>query len=120
MLDDRLMVQWRRNSNNFMEKISRAAFMESKDKFHNFEFVGPSKSKAAPMRRSPAGMARKGPVARAGLGVDRIEREAFGRASPSPDQYLATAGARRGPLQERCRRPILSAKPNSALMEQRP
>jgi hypothetical protein len=46
MLDGRLMVQWRRNSNNSMDKTPWAAFMESKDKFHNLEFVSPLKMKS--------------------------------------------------------------------------
>jgi hypothetical protein len=45
MLDGRLMVQWRRNSNNSMDKTPWVAFMESKDKFHNLEFIAPLKIK---------------------------------------------------------------------------
>jgi len=84
MLDGRLIVQWRRNSNNSMDKRPWTAFMESKDKFHNFELAALRKSKAAPTARSPARAARKSPVARAEVPVDRIKRAAYDRASPCP------------------------------------
>jgi len=61
MLDGRLMVQWRRNSNNSMEKASWVAFTESKDKFHNFELAPPLKSKTAPTARSPTARGAKNP-----------------------------------------------------------
>jgi len=50
MLDGRLMVQWRRNANNSMDKAPRASFMEPKEKFHNFELAALLKSKAARQR----------------------------------------------------------------------
>jgi hypothetical protein len=61
MLDGRLMVQWRRNSNNSMDKTPWTAFMESKDKFHNFELAALLKSKAAPTARSPRASGAKKP-----------------------------------------------------------
>jgi len=61
MLDGRLMVQWRRNSNNSMDKTPWAAFMESKDKFHNFELAALLKSKAAPTARSTVASGAKKP-----------------------------------------------------------
>jgi len=61
MLDGRLIVQWRRNPNNSMDKTPWATFMESKDKFHNFELAALLKSKAAPTARSTVGSGAKKP-----------------------------------------------------------
>jgi hypothetical protein len=119
MLDGRLMVQWRRNSNNSMDKTPWAAFMESKDKFHNLEFVSPLKMKS-----------------RADSAINRRERREKAR-SRGPRFRLAASSERRRPrlpcpinigddlrrcahLQARFRRPILSDKPNPALVEERP
>jgi hypothetical protein len=97
MLDGRLMVQWRRNSNNSMDKTPWAAFMESKDKFHNFELAALLKSKAAPTA-----------VARAEVPVGRIKRAAS--TAPSlPNQY------RRRP---EAARPLASALPTPDLIGQ--
>jgi hypothetical protein len=89
MLDGRLMVQWRRNSNNSMDKTPWAAFMESKDKFHNFEFVALLKIKAAPTARSRAAKGAKKP-GREGRGYG-WSHQARGVRSRLPllDQYLA-------------------------------
>jgi hypothetical protein len=73
------MVRWRRNANNSMYKTPWAAFMKSKDKFHNFELAALLKSNAAPTARSTDA---SGVVARAEVPVGRIKRAMFNRAFP--------------------------------------
>jgi hypothetical protein len=104
-----------------MDKTPWAAFMESKDKFHNLEFMAAFNNQNPRRRRDrPRRTTRKGLVAEARFRVNRVKLEPFDPASPA--QSIFGDGLSRGAplLQARFRRPILSDKPNSALVEQRP
>jgi hypothetical protein len=105
MLDGRLMVQWRRNSNNSMDKTRWVAFMESKDKFHNLEFVAPLKIKS----RTDSAINRREWLEKA-----RPLGPGFGLIAPSERRSIAPPLSGAPHLQARFRRPILSDKPNPA------
>ena len=82
--------------------------MKLKDKFHNFELAVVLKSKAAPIAQPLAAKAK----------IARPPGSGFGLIGASI--FRDDLSGRAPLLQARFRRPILSDKPNSALVEQRP